>query len=105
MPTRHQPCEVWTVLKKPVRPSAEPRQSSEDCSIEHLDGKERYQPDQRAHPQWNSLPVGEVHHIVIEFVLIIPQADPVTADIGHGFSNVEEVLEEFGSDVFVDMVG
>ena len=88
-----------------MRSGAESRQSSEDRSIEDLDGKERDQPDQRAHPRWNSLPAGEVHDIVIEFVLLVPQADPVAADIGHGFGNIEEVLEKFGSDVFVDMVG
>src|SRR5712692_9182441 len=105
MPARHQLREVRTVLEKPVRSGAESRQSSEHRSIEYLDGKERDQPDQRAHPRCNSLPAGEVHDVVIEFVLLVPQADPLAADIGHGFGNIEEVLEKFGGDVFVDMVG
>src|SRR4051812_17561863 len=46
-----------------------------------------------------------MEHIVIEFVLVIPQSDPVAADIGHSLGNVEKMLEKFGSDVLVDMVG
>src|SRR4029077_13706335 len=42
---------------------------------------------------------------VIELVLLVPQTDPVAADIGHGSGDIEEVLEKFGRDVFVDMVG
>src|SRR5271169_6702402 len=104
MPPRHQPCELRTVFEKPMRSGAESRQSGEDRSIEDLDGKERYQPDYRAHPRGNALPAGEVHDIVIEFVLLVPQADPVAADIGQSLGNIEEVLEKFGSDVFINVV-
>src|SRR6516165_680042 len=105
MPARNQPCQERTVLEKPMRAGAESRQSSEDRSIEDLHGKERYQADQRAHPQWNSLSAGEVHHIVIEFVLIIPQADAITADVGHCFGDIEKMFEKFGGNVFVYMIG
>src|SRR6516165_5624715 len=104
MPARNQPCQERTVLEKPMRSGAESRQSSEDRSIEDLDGKERYQPDHRAHPRWNSLSVGKMHDIVIKFVLLVPQANPVTADIGHGFGNIEKMLEKLGGDIFIHMV-
>jgi hypothetical protein len=36
--------------------------------------------------------------------LIIPQPDAAAADIGHRLGYVEEVLEEFGRDVFVNVI-
>src|SRR6516164_1045094 len=104
MPPRYQPCEQRTVFEKPMRSGAESPQPSEDRSIEDLDSKERYQPDQRAHPRRHSLPAGEVHDIVIEFVLLIPQADTLATDIGHRFGNIEKMFEKLGCNVFVDVV-
>jgi hypothetical protein len=43
--------------------------------------------------------------IIIEFLLVIPQADAVAADIGHGFGGIEEMFERLGGDVLVNMVG
>src|SRR6516164_6838688 len=104
MPARHQPCEMWTVLEKPMCPGAESRQLSEHRCPENLDRKKRYQADERAQSQWNSLAAGEVYYIVIEFILLVPQADPVTADISHCPGDIEEVFEELGSDVFIHVV-
>ena len=74
---------MWTVLEKPMCPGAESRQLSEHRCPEYLDRKKRYQADERAQSQWNSLAAGEVYYIVIEFILLVPQADPVTEDNSH----------------------
>ena len=45
-----------------------------------------------------------MQHVVEELVLLVPQPDPLAADIVHGRSNVQEMLEELGGDVLVDPV-
>ena len=49
--------------------------------------------------------VGQVQHVVEELVLVVPQADAsVLADVAHRLGDVQEVLEELGRDVLVDVV-
>ena len=48
--------------------------------------------------------VGQVQLVVVELVLLVPQADAGFADVGHGLGDVQEVLEELGGDVLVDGV-
>ena len=48
--------------------------------------------------------VGQMQHVVEELVAIVPQADALIADVAHRRGNVQEVLEELGGNVLVDMV-
>ena len=49
-------------------------------------------------------PIRKVEDIVVEFVLLIPEADSGFADVVHCFSHVQEVLEELGRDVLIDRI-
>src|SRR5207245_9197199 len=42
---------------------------------------------------------GQVEHVVVEAVLLVPQLDP--GDVVQGARDVDEVLEELGGDVLV----
>ena len=45
-----------------------------------------------------------MEHVVEELVLLIPQAHAFIADVRHRLGDMQKVLEEFGRDVFIDMV-
>jgi hypothetical protein len=45
-----------------------------------------------------------VQHVVVKLVFLVPQSDAAAADIGHRLRDVEEMLEEFGRDVLIDVV-
>ena len=51
-----------------------------------------------------ALAVGQVEHVVIEFILSVPQADAFLADVVYRLGDVEEVLEELRGDVLIDFV-
>ena len=104
LPARNQPCQIRPVLDEPASAASETRQLGRDLRVQHLDGKQRDQTDHRAHAQRNLLSVGQVQHVVIELVGIVPQAAAVAADVLHGVRDVEEVLEELRGDVLVHMV-
>jgi hypothetical protein len=71
--------------------------------VEHLDGEQRQQPTiERTLSGWRAA-VGQVQHVVVEAVLLVPQAVAAAAHV-HGVGDVEEVLEELGGDVLVDRV-
>ena len=89
---------------EPARATGEPRQLGENLGIQHLDGKQRDQTDHRAHAQRNPLAVGQVQHVVVELVGLIPQPAAVAADVLHRVRDIEEVLEELGGDVLIDVV-
>src|SRR5882762_2137277 len=93
MPSRNQARKVRTMLEKPTQSRAEMRQLRDDRGVEHLDREKRDQPDQRAHPQWDPLAIGQMKNIVVELVLLVPQADAVAADIGHRFGDIEKMFE------------
>ena len=84
----------------------EVRQLLQQLRLERLDGEERNQPDHRAHLERDRPAVGQVQLVVVELVLLVPQADAVlaAADVGHRLGDVQEVLEELGGDVLVDRV-
>jgi uncharacterized membrane protein len=49
-------------------------------------------------------PDGIVEHIIIKFVLLIPQTDSVLTDVVHRFHDLQEMFEELGGYIFIDFV-
>ena len=93
------------MIEKPVQPPREFRQPRHHLAVEHLDREERDQPDHRAHLQRHRLIARQLEHVVVEFVGFVPQPDGIAADLGHRLGDQQEMLEELGGDVLVDMVG
>src|SRR5205085_9970664 len=95
---------VLAVLEEPVRVPGEFLQLFEDLSFQDLDGEDRYEPDHGADLERDPLAAWQVQHVVIELVVVVPEADALAAHIGHRLGDVEEMLEELYRDVLVDPV-
>ncbi len=92
------------VVQEPVQPALEVRQLVQHLRLQGFHGEKRNQPDHRPQPLHQSAAVGQVQHVVIELVLLVPQADARARDIRHGLGDAQEVLEELGGDVLVDVI-
>ena len=80
----------------------EPGKPRQILRLEGLHGKKRNQPDHGPHAAWEWCVVSRrCKHVVVEAVLLVPQADPFAAHIVHRLRNINEVLEEFAGHVFV----
>ena len=45
-----------------------------------------------------------MQHIVVKFILLVPEPDSLAAEIVHRAGDPEEMLEEFGRDIFVNRI-
>ena len=91
--------------QEPVKAALETGQLLEQVRLERLDGQQRDQADQRADLEAHHPAVRELQNVVEEAVLLIPEGDPLAADVVHRAGDVEEVLEVLGGDILVDAVG
>ena len=82
-----------------------PGSRSTMLGLERLHREERDQADHRADLQreWAGA-AGQVEHVVVEAVLVVPEADPLAAEVVHGVRDVDEVLEELARHVLVGRV-
>ena len=71
-PVRYQPRQLRPVLEDPVQPLRELGQLRQQTPVEHLDGAERDEPDDRAHPQRQGSPARQLQHVVVELVDLVP---------------------------------
>jgi len=71
-PVRHQPRKVGPVLEDPMQPLRKLGQPRQGRTVEHLDGAQRNEPDDRAHPERHRSPARELQHVVIELVDLVP---------------------------------
>src|SRR5208282_493752 len=94
------------VSEEPLEPGFELRQTGQQLGLERLDGKQRNQTHDGANLEADHVAVGQVQRVIEELVVGVPQADAVAvaADVAHGLGDLQEVLEELGSDVLVDGV-
>ena len=95
--------EILAVVDEPAQPFAKAGQAVEHFLIEHFDGEQRNQPDQRTDAQRSGRLSFDQKLIVIKAVLLVPQ--PVAADGVHRVDDLHEMLEELRRDVFVSRVG
>src|SRR3954469_7712694 len=103
LPARYEAREVWAMVQEPFQPRAKSGNLLQQLVIEHLDREERDQADHRAHLEALRA-AGEAEDVVEELVRVVPQVDALTSHIGHRGGDVEEVLEEFGGEVLVDVI-
>src|SRR5437763_668110 len=89
------------VVEKPLHALLEARQLVDRALVDALARKERHEADDRAYSERRLLPI-DAQLVVIEPVLLIPQAGPAKRVDGVG--NRDEVLEEGRRDVFVRAV-
>ena len=91
-------------MQEPTQSFGKFGQLLEHAGIQHLDDKERNETNHRPHAQRHAASTGHAKDVVIEFVALVPEANAVTTHVRHGLGNVEEMLEELGRDVFVDVI-
>ena len=103
LPARGQIVQLRVVLQEPFEALME-AWSLASVGLQHLDCEERDQPHHGADPERCDAPVREVQLVIVELVLLVPQPDLGPGDVGHRLGDEEEVLEELGGDVLVDMV-
>ncbi len=59
---------------------------------------------QRAHAPGEQPRAGNIDLVVVELVVLVPEAEPLAAHVGHGLGDEEEVLEELGGGTLVHLV-
>src|SRR5262245_34908865 len=72
VPARHQRRQIWTIVEEPVETLGEGGHLGTELRLERFDGKERDQPDHRAHLERQHLPVRQIEHVVVEPVPLVP---------------------------------
>jgi hypothetical protein len=105
VPARDQGGEVGAIVEVPLEALGEAREGAQEVGFDGLDGEQGDEADQRAELEALGAAVGEVEDVVEEFVVGVPQADALAAEVVHGVGDGEEVLEELAGDVLVDLVG
>src|SRR5271168_4140015 len=83
--------QILAVIKEPVHPLAETRQTVELRVLQHLDGEERHQTDHRPNPRSHGRAVN-VKAVVVETVFLVPQTS--AAERVHGVGDGDKVLEK-----------
>ena len=90
--------EVGPIAKKPFHPLPKARQPCDDLVLDDLAREQRHQPNEGANAKRCLLPI-HVQHVVIEAVLLVPEAG--AAQRVHGIRDGDEVLEELRRNVLV----
>jgi len=96
---RHDLGHVGSVIEVPVDPSPEPVQPVQQLLVEDGDREEWDQAHHRTHPDRDGCAVRSAQDIVVEAVLLIPQALMVHCQRDH-----RVVLEKLDRDVLIDTV-
>ena len=105
VPARDQAGEVGPVGEDPLDALVEVGQPRQDVGVQELDGEQRDEPDHRAHPQRLLRPAGDLQHVVVEAVRLVPEPGAAGADLAvDGAGDQQEMLEELDRHVLVDMV-
>ena len=90
--------KIAAVFLEPFDALFEAAEAIHDFVFEDGDGQERNQADHRAGAEMLMV-AADVDGVVVEAIVIVPQAG--AAEGVHGVDDGDEVLEEFGGDIFV----
>jgi len=104
LPAGNELGQVGTILEQPLEPVGELGHFQQHLRVERFHGEERDQADHGTDFQRQALAIGQVEDVVVKFVLLVPQANALVADIVHGLGDLEEMLEELGGDVLVYII-
>src|SRR5207302_6350917 len=94
--------KLRVVIDEPLHASLESWELVNDVRLQCFRGKERDQPDHRAHFQRMARAVREVEYIVKKTIFFVPQGVPT--DVVCGMCNVDKMLEKFTGNVFIGMI-
>ena len=95
------PDQVAAVLDEPVDVAREHR-NGRRLFLDHFDGEQRNQADQRTDLELVEAAVGIAQHVVEESVLFVPELIVAAAHVLHRAADVDEVLEELRRQRLVD---
>src|SRR5207245_3839177 len=90
------------VVDEPLHAPLEPLQPIHDFGLEHLHRKQRHQAHHGAYLEEMVAAIGQMEHVVVKTVLLIPELNALTAAIVHGVGDVNKVLEEFAGHILID---
>ena len=93
--------DVGVIVHKPLHAALEARKAVDDLRLESFHTEERDEPHHGTNLQEVLAAVGQTKHVVVEAVFVVPQRHAVNADVVHGVGDVNEVLKELASDIFV----
>src|SRR5205809_537129 len=86
----------------PLEPLFKSRKRVEQCGFDRFHRKHWHQADERAHAHPEMSPARRVQHIIVKFVLLVPEPYTFSPKVIHRGGNTEEVLEELCCDIFVN---
>src|SRR5579885_1386894 len=92
------------MIQKPVHAAGKFREVSKHRRLQHFDGKQRDQAHGGTNFQREALSVRQTQTVVIKFVCGVPQSQRPVFHAVDGGGDVQEMLEELGGDVFIDVV-
>ena len=92
---------VRMVVDEPLHAPLEPLQPIHDFRLEHLHRKQRHQAHHGAYLEEMVAAIGQMEHVVVKAVLLIPELNALTAAIVHGVGDVNKVLEEFAGHILI----
>src|SRR5437588_1821686 len=98
------PDQVGTVSDEPLDISEKVGMRFQVALFQNFNSKKRNQPNQRTQPEFVELSIGIAEDIIEEAVVLIPQLIIAPAHFFHGGADINEVLEEFGGQNFVNAV-
>src|SRR5262249_20414851 len=98
------------VVEEPLQAAIEVGKLVEQFGLQSLHGKEWDEPDHRADLELDHLAPGTVQLIVIELLLLVPEAHSGLQGSrfgsyrSHSLGDAQEMLEELGGDVLVNRI-
>src|SRR5690242_21272322 len=92
------------IVNEPLHAAFEAWQTLHDFRLERFHGEKWNGTHHRTDLEVVLAAVGEAENVVVKAVFVVPQSHTTLADVVHGMSNVDEVLEKFAGDIFVSHV-
>ena len=92
------------IVYEPLHAALEAGQAIHDFRLQGFHGEKGNKAHHRTNLEVVLAAIRQAENVVVKTVLVVPQSHAVYTDVVHGMSDVDEMLEEFASHVFVSHV-
>src|SRR5437762_904430 len=96
--------DIRMIVYEPLHAALEAGQAIHDFRLQGFHGEKGNKAHHRTNLEVVLAAIRQAENVVVKAVLVVPQSHAVYTDVVHGMSDVDEMLEEFASHVFVSHV-
>src|SRR6478609_1472207 len=93
--------EIRPIFDEPLHAVLKPWKTIDQLGVQRFDGKQRNQSNERPNLERIGPSIRKMKHVIEKSVFSIPELDFFPADVVHGSTDIDEVLEELARHVLV----